>query len=151
MPMLLQKKRIEKYKPGVDRKIHLFAAGLLWTVVGSFLIFRGWGWIDPEENGWFVLIALVIGTLKSVIVLDRSAKRGVERISRMQDGTCLGAVYSWKTWMLVAVMALSGFLLRTFFDPGRIIGTLYCAIGWALLLSSRYCWWEWYRWMRSND
>ena len=149
--MFLQKKKIEKFKPGVDRKVHLFAAGLLWTAVGLFLIFRGWAWINPAENGWFVLIALGIGTLKSVLVLDRSARRGVERISQMQDGTCLGAVYSWKTWMLVAVMASSGVLLRTFFDPGIYIGTLYCAIGWALLLSSRFCWREWFRRMNSND
>ncbi len=133
-------------KPGVNRRVHLLAAALLWTVVGIFLIARGWVWIDPAENGWYVLAAALIGTLKSIFILDRSARRGVDRIGRMRDGACLGAVYSWKTWMLVVFMIASGILLRTFFDPGKYIGTLYCAVGWALLLSSRHGWKEWARW-----
>lgn len=151
MPVLPRKEILKSFKPAVNRKVHLLAAALLWTVVGSLLIVRGWSWIDPAKNIWFVPIALVVGTIKSLIILDRSAKRGVERITRMRDGSCLGAVYSWKTWLLVGLMATSGVLLRTFFEPGKYIGTIYVAVGWALLLSSRYGWQEWLRWINKND
>lgn len=148
----MQKQSLKSLKPGVNRKVHLFAAALLWTIVGMFLILRGLGWIDPIENGWFVVAALAIGTLKSVCILDRSARRSIQRIVKLRDGTCLGAVYSWKTWILVAMMMISGILLRTVIEPGKYIGTLYCAIGWALLLSSRSAWLEWYQWIgKSND
>jgi hypothetical protein len=151
MPVLMQKQRLKSIKPGVNRKVHLLAAALLWTVVGAVLIAKGWIWINPAENFWFVPAALALGTLKSVFVLDRSARRVVERIVQMRDGTCLGAVYSWKTWLLVGVMITSGIALRTFFDPARYIGTLYCAIGWALLLSSRLAWLEWSRWKNNTN
>jgi hypothetical protein len=144
--VLLRKKSLQAIKPGVNRKVHLFAAALLWTVVGMVLLIRGWGWIDPVVNSWFVPAALALGTLKSVFILDRSAGRVVERIVLLSDGACLGAVYSWKTWMLVVVMITSGILLRTFFEPGKYIGTVYCAIGWALVLSSRFAWLAWFRW-----
>lgn len=142
----LKNNNLQSIKPGVNRRVHLFAAALLWTVVGMILVTRGWAWIEPAENGWFVLAAVVVGTLKSLFILDKSAIRGVERIVKMRDGACLGAVYSWKTWILVLFMIASGILLRTFFDPGKYIGTLYCAVGWALLLSSRHGWKEWSRW-----
>jgi len=145
------KKPLQAIKPGVDRRVHLLAAAILWTAIGTVLIIRGWEWIDPAENGWFVPAALFAGTVKSVFILDRAARRAVERIVRLRDGTCLGAVYSWKTWMLVVVMVTGGILLRTFFEPGKYIGTLYVAIGWALLLSSRHGWVEWSRRLNSND
>lgn len=129
----------------------MFAAALLWTVIGTLLVAKGLAWIEPGENVWFVPTALALGTLKSVFILDRSAKRGVERIVRMRDGTCLGAVYSWKTWILVLLMITTGIMLRTFFNPGKYIGTIYVAIGWALLMSSRYAWLEWSKWIKSND
>lgn len=151
MPLLPGKETLKGFKPAVNRKVHLLAAALLWTTVGALLIARGWGWIDPERNFWFVPIALIAGTIKSLVILDKSARLGVERITRMQDGTCLGAVYSWKTWLLVALMATSGVLLRTFFEPGKYIGTIYVAVGWALLLSSRYGWLGWIRWRNNND
>lgn len=149
--MLPRKKSLQKIKPGVNRRVHLLAAALLWTVVGMVLFLKGWGWINPAVNKWFVPAALALGTLKSIFILDRSAGRVVERIVKMRDGTCLGAVYSWKTWILVVLMMASGILLRTFFNPGTYIGTLYCAIGWALFLSSRFAWLAWFRWRDNHE
>lgn len=142
----MTKQSWKRIKPGVPRKVHLFAAALLWTVVGILLLYRGWNWIHPVENGWFLAAALGLGTLKSRFILDRSARRSIQRIVRLQDGTCLGAVYSWKTWLLVAFMMASGMVLRIFFDPGPYIGMIYCTVGWALLLSSRLGWMEWIGW-----
>jgi hypothetical protein len=148
---MVRKQDLSRLKPGVKRRVHLFAAPLLWTVVGTFLLVRGWDWIGPGKNRWFVLLAFVLGSVKSFLVLDKTARRSLTRISSLRDGTCLGAVYSWKTWLLVVLMMGSGIVLRRYFTPGVVIGTLYAAVGWALLLSSRLGWLEWFRWQKSND
>jgi uncharacterized membrane protein AbrB (regulator of aidB expression) len=129
-------------KPGVNRSVHLFAAPLLWSVIGCMLIIRGWSWLENNHFYW-VLLALVAGSLKSVFILDKTAKKSVARLVDFEDGRCLGAVYSWKTWMLVLIMMISGILLRSFYSPGSILGTLYIAIGWSLLFSSRHGWNAW--------
>ena len=109
---------------------------------------RGIGWIGPGIGRWLVLLGLVIGTAKSLLVLDKTAKKSLQRIMEMNDNTCIGAVYSWKTWLLVALMMTFGITMRKLVDPGLVIGTLYVAIGWALFLSSRHGWIEWFKWIR---
>lgn len=131
-------------KPGVSRAVHLFTAPLLWTAVGGLLMARGWSWLDPGRGRLLFLAAGLLGTLKSLFVLDRIARRSLERIVRFQDNTCLGAVYSWRTWLLVFLMMLGGIVLRSVTQPGPCIGILYGAVGWSLCLSSRLGWREWY-------
>ncbi len=131
--------------------MHLFAAPALWTLVGGLLMYRGWGWLNPGTGRLLILIAAVLGTLKSLLVLDKMAQRSIRRILLFKDGTCLGAVYSWKTWLLVALMMASGILMRRLTQPGPMIGTLYCAIGWSLCLSSRLGWQQWFRLLRDDE
>ena len=130
-------------KPGVPRTVHLFAAPFLWTAIGVLLMVRGWGWLDPGEGRLLFLAAGLLGALKSLFILDKIARRSLDRIIRFQDGTCLGAVYSWKTWLLVFLMVVAGIVLRGLTQPGPFIGILYCAVGWSLCLSSRLGWREW--------
>ena len=134
-------------KPAVNKSVHLFAAPLLWTVIGCFLMIRGWGWLESDYLFW-IFLALVSGAMKSIFILDKTAKKSVARLVEFEDGRCLGAVYSWKTWMLVFLMMVSGILLRTIFTPGSILGTLYIAIGWSLLFSSRHGWRSCLTWNR---
>ena len=149
--MIQGKQSLRQLKPGVNRRVHLFAAPLLWTVVGGLLIFRGWTWMGPGRGRWLVLLALVIGTLKSLFILDRTARRTVARIVQLRDGACLGAVYSWKTWLLVILMMGSGIVLRRFFTPGAAVGTIYVAVGWALFFSSRLGWRAWADWRGDEE
>ncbi len=107
--------------------------------------------MDPGRGRLLILVAGVLGTLKSLLILDKMARRSIRRIIQFEDGTCLGAVYSWKTWLLVALMMASGILMRKLTQPGPVIGTLYCAIGWALFLSSRLGWLQWFRLLNKND
>jgi len=135
-------------KPGVPRSVHLFAAPFLWTVIGLWLMVRGWGWLDPGQGRWLFLAAVLLGSVKSLFILDKVARRSLDRIIHFEDNTCIGAVYSWKTWLLVLLMMAAGITLRRLTQPGPYIGTLYAAIGWALCLSSRLGWLEWIRWDR---
>lgn len=137
-----------RWKPGVPRAMHLFAAALFWTAIGGLLLVRGWGWLGVG-NGWLLLVAVVLGTLKSLIILDGVVRRSLMRIDLLKDGTCLGAVFSWKTWSLVLAMMAAGLLLRRVAPPGPWLGAIYCAIGWSLCFSSRLGWRQWYI-MRHN-
>jgi hypothetical protein len=130
-------------KPGAPRSVHLFAAPFLWTVIGAFLMARGWGWLEPGRSKLLFLVAILLGTLKSLFILDKVARRSLRRIVNFQDNTCLGAVYSWKTWLLVLLMMGAGIALRRFTQPGPYIAILYAAVGWALCLSSRLGWRKW--------
>ncbi len=132
-------------KPGVSRSVHLFAAPFLWTVIGCFLMVRGWGWLAPGKGRLLFLVAGLFGTVKALFILDNVARRILRRIILFRDNTCLGAVYSWQTWTVVVMMLLAGVVIRTFVQPGPFIGTVYCAVGWSLCLSSRLGWQQWYR------
>lgn len=130
----------KRFKPGVSRRVHLFAAPFLWTVAGLLLMVRGWRWLDGPSHPLFLLTAITLGSMKSLLLLDRITRRTVHRIRYFADNTCLGAVYSWKSWLLVLIMILAGTLARHFCTPGPVLGTLYLAIGWSLLFSSRLGW-----------
>jgi len=105
---------------------------------------RGIDWLVGSERVWLVFPALALGTLKSVFFLDRVAKKSLDRILQLADGTCLGAVYSLKTWMLVLLMMIAGYALRHSTLSRSLLGLLYISIGWALILSSRHAWLSWH-------
>ena len=104
------------------------------------LIFRGISWLTSVARLWIIIPALIAGTMKSLFILDHSARKGVHRILEMADGTCLGAVYSARTWVLILFMIASGMALRHSSLPRELLGGLYVAIGWALFFSSRHAW-----------
>lgn len=139
------------FKPGVPRLVHLFAAPFLWTAIGCLLIYRGWGWVGQGHRLFFVPAALLLGTVKSLLILDATARRSINRIIRFKDGTCLGAVYSWKTWLLVLLMMTVGVVMRKLTQPGPIIGSLYMAIGWGLCFSSRLGWLHWWQLLKNDE
>ena len=74
------KQNLTRLKPGVNRVVHLFAAPLLWTTIGCMLIVKGAGWIGYGQGWGYIALALAIGTAKSIFILDKTARRGVERI-----------------------------------------------------------------------
>lgn len=139
------KKTLLRYKPGVSIRTHLFLAGMIWSVVGFFLLVNGFVLISLAEHVWLGLIGIVLGTAKTFFILDRVARKNVRRIKEFDDKVCIGSVYSWKTWLLVAGMILLGRFLRTTVLPGEIIGLVYVAVGWALMLASRLMWQAWNR------
>ncbi len=89
---------------------------------------------------------MLLGLIKSHSILDRSAHAGIERIRRFADHTCIGAVYSWRTWLLVVLMMGLGLIGRTVPVPPLPVGTMLVAVGWALVYSSRHGWLAWVQW-----
>jgi hypothetical protein len=142
-------KGLSSFKPGVKRRTHLFMSAFLWTAIGLLLLAKGayrlrqlTDW-QPHVVALVVALAILAGSLKAYFILDKSAQRGIERILFFKDGTCLGAVYSWKTWIMVLCMMGMGVILRNSSIPLILLCFLYFTIGWALLLSSRLAWKAW--------
>ncbi len=140
--------KLSRFKPGVQRKTHLLLAACLWTMVGLFLMGRGAHWLFNADLLILVIPALLLGLLKSHFILDKTARKSISRILLLKDGTCLGAVYSKQTWLLVVAMMTMGTLLRHSSFPRPLLGVLYITVGSALLWSSRN---GWQTWMTTHD
>ena len=143
--MMDLKKNLHRYKPGVSVRTHLFLAALIWSVVGFFLLTNGIVLISLKGHFWYAVAGLILGTVKTFFILDRAARKNVKRIEEFEDKVCIGSVYSWKTWILVAAMIVLGRFLRTTVLPGEVVGLIYTAVGWALMLASRLMWQTWKR------
>ncbi|MDX1776656.1 MAG: hypothetical protein R3297_08740 [Desulfobulbales bacterium] len=137
------KKNLLRYKPGVSIRTHLLLAALIWSVVGFFLLTNGFVLISLQDHLWYGIVGLMLGTVKTFFILDRVARKNVQRIKEFEDKVCIGSVYSWKTWIMVGAMIALGRFLRTTVLPGEVIGLIYTAVGWALMLASRLMWQEW--------
>ncbi|SDO82849.1 hypothetical protein [Desulforhopalus singaporensis] len=136
---------LQRFKPGGSRKSHLFLSSLLWTFIGCLLLTRGVLMFFRIESYGYQLasLSLVTGTVKSFTILDKVARKSVARILSLENGTCLGAVYSKKTWGLVLCMSVTGVVLRKSSLPIMLLCFIYLAVGWSLLLSSRVAWRAW--------
>ncbi len=118
----------------------------MWTLVGAGLATAGWVWLAHLRTVPRVLAiggALLAGAAKARWVLARTARRIADRIVARGDGRCAGGVLSWRSWGLVAAMAVSGRLLRATSLPRPILGVLYLAVGTALLLAAITPWRRW--------
>lgn len=138
---------IETYKPAASRRTHLLLAAAMWTVVGSLLFYFGAHWVvrsGARHAELQIAAAVAVGVVKAFLALDRAAGRIVTRILARGDHRCIGGFLSLKTWLIVAVMATVGRLLRAGLLPMHVVGLLYAAIGTALLVGARNFWRAWY-------
>lgn len=136
---------LSRFKPGAPRTVHLLVAAIVWTAVGLLLMIRGGFWLCSVGRSWLLIPSLLLGTIKSLLILDKTARKSIDRIVRFQDGRCLGSVYSIKTWVLVLLMMSGGCLLRNSSLPRELLGLLYVTVGWGLFFSSRHAWLIWKR------
>ena len=109
------------------------------------LMARGLFWFDSGPDLYIVILFVIAGAIKSYLVLDKSIHRSIHRIENLRDGSCVGAVYSWKMWLFIALMMLLGIVLRHVMQPGGIVGFIYAGVGSALIISSRIGWKSWIR------
>jgi hypothetical protein len=137
------KEMFYKYKPGASIRIHLLIIAVFWSVVGLFLIVRAEDILLLAGKWWIFPLAAIIGTAKSFFVLDQMARKNINRTLSLKEGTCIGGVYSWRTWGLVVFMILLGISSRLLAVPQPIIGFIYLTVGWSLFWSSRLMWQQW--------
>lgn len=131
-----------RFKPGASVRTNLLVAAVMWSFVGLYLMVRGY-LLDAGLPWVFLGLALVLGTVKASWIIERAARKNIARIVARPDGMCLGGVYSWGMWAMVVCMMLGGRLLRNSPVPPLVVGVIYVAVGWALLLASRLIWRAW--------
>lgn len=129
-----------RFKPDVSVKTRIFLAALLWSCIGLMLMWRGVNALAGSGKEWLLFISLVVGTFKSRMILDRVAVKNMARIFEKGEYSCLGGVYSWKTWLLVLAMIAMGRLLRASSLQVWLVGLIYVTVGWSLFWSSRKVW-----------
>ena len=139
---------LEAHKPAASPWWHLLLASMMWSAVGLALLVFGARWLVQAEVPHvmpLIAAAVVAGVAKSRLMLDRVARRLVERILTRGEGRCIGGFLSLRSWLLVAVMAGGGGLLRSGLWSRTVVGLVYVAVGTALVLGSRKLWQAWYR------
>jgi len=144
---------VRKLTPAAPVRYHLAAAALLWTIVGSALLYFGVKWTVITHEPiyfWLLVPSLAVGIFKAHLVLFRAADRTTTRIIKRGDGKCIGGFLSIKTWVLVAFMITGGRLLRAFVFPLGVSGLLYAAVGIALAYGSMRLWKTWYAFISST-
>jgi len=129
----------DSFKPGVDKQVLLFLAGVLWIGVGVMLLGFSWQWLRaaPDASrlalgGTGAALALIVHHFGFLRVVDRN----LGRILPMQGKRCVFSFLSWKSYLTVGVMVVLGVALRHSPIPKPYLSVLYTGIGLALILSS---------------
>jgi len=126
-------------KPAVQRKWLYGLAGLLWTIAGTILIERAYGWLTDLTTGE-LLIVLSLGIIFTLIFyffgFIKIARKNIIRLNSLPDSVCVFAFTAWKGYFIIAFMITSGILLRHSSFPKHFLAVLYVAMGGSLLLGS---------------
>ena len=130
----------------------LQVAGLIWIIVGLFLIYRGSGLynlavIEQNTNKETLIISIilgvVIGIIKGKFVLSKTALRNRNRINQLVPPLSIHQIFSGAFYGLIVGMMILGFLLREFnsyFGGYVVVASIYCGIGMALIAASSVYW-----------
>ena len=136
----------------MDKQRLLQIAGLIWVIVGLFLIYRGSGLYNLaviEQNTSketliiSVILGVVIGIIKGKFVLSKTALRNRNRINQMVPPLSIHQIFSGAFYGLIAGMMILGFLLREFnayLGGYVVVASIYCGIGMALIAASSVYW-----------
>ena len=130
----------------------LQVAGLIWIIVGLFLIYRSSGLYNLaviEQNTSkgaliiSVILGVVIGIIKGKFVLSKTALRNRNRINQLVPPLSIHQIFSGAFYGLIAGMMVLGFLLREFnayLGGYVVVASIYCGIGMALIAASSVYW-----------
>lgn len=134
--------------PLAGERTQMFAAALMWFIGAAILLVRGGAYLqDRYWHAWALAAGLALGVLKSGVLLDRVARKAVERIRRRGRAHFFG-FFSLSSWALVGVMMGGGILLRRLVVHPDVIGAgimgaIYIGVGTALVLADRVFWHAW--------
>jgi hypothetical protein len=129
----------EAWKPGVPKSALVLIAGIMWIAVAIMLNWLSYSWLKTESRG-SALCALLIGFVGALVIHHfgflRLVDKNLARIIPMEGKQCVFSFMPWKSYILIMIMILMGFLLRHSPIPKLYLAGLYTAIGTALILSS---------------
>lgn len=130
---------VEKWKPAVPKSTLLLIAGLTWIGIGIMLDGWSYSWLKNEKPT-FLLLILGIGFVLALIIHHfgflRIVDKNLGRILPMEGRQCIFSFMPWKSYVLILIMILLGFILRHSPIPKGYLAIVYTGIGTALILSS---------------
>ncbi len=123
----------------------------MWGLVGTGLLIAGTfflfgrslsvlndGLSDPGlKEGVGLVIGLVIGFIKGNFVFKKLARKYIARIQSLPEASPFYMTFSGKSWIMIGGMMALGRIIRALGAPHFVIGTIYVAVGFALVLGSR--------------
>lgn len=131
--------QLERFKPGVGKRVLLLLSGLMWMGVGCMLVTLAVHWL-AAEGGRLALVLGALGLGASLVIHHfgflKIVDRNLARILPMEGKRCLFAFQPWKSYFLILVMVGMGIGLRHSPLPKHYLAVIYVAIGMALVLSS---------------
>jgi len=130
---------LRRFTPRAGVRVQLFSAAAMWAIGASILLVRGIGFL---HDSWFLALlafAVVLGTVKSHLMLDRVARKAVLRIHE-RGRACYFGFFSWKSWLFVIVMMGGGILLRRSGLPPDLLAVVYVGVGTGLVIADRIFW-----------
>lgn len=125
---------INKLKPGVNKNWLQLLAGVVWTVVGLYLISLALGWIFQPgitANWYYWLPGIILAGLIYFFGFSKPARKNSRRIQEFPvEKLCLFAFQEWHSYPLVLFMIGSGIGLRIYSPiPKPLLGIMYLGIG----------------------
>jgi len=114
-------------------------AGLLWTIAGSILVERAYGWLYDLETGQLIVVLSLSSVLGLIFFFSgfiKIARKNINRIKSLPDQASVFAFSSWKGYIIIAIMVTAGIMLRNSSFPKHYLAVLYVAMGGSLLMGS---------------
>ncbi len=119
------------------KQIAIALSGVLWMGIGLMLLTKGLKLLVAAGKGEqttlaLISIALLIGFIKGRLILAKTVKRVVARITSLSQVT-FANVYDRKYIILILSMVALGISLKFFHLPPQVLGFVDVAIGSALI------------------
>lgn len=137
---------LDRLTPRAMPRTRLFTAACIWGAVGICLLSRGLLLLQHISGlvaAGIVLGGIIAGGLKSRIIFDKAAASIVAHIHHKSSPSCLGGLFSFKNWGLIACMMVLGGVIKRLPIPDAIKSAVYILVGTGLIYSSRVLWRAW--------
>ena len=127
--------------PAAKRKVLVLLAGAVWSIVGISLILVALNWLIAGDGniGVSLAIGVVVGAVVHYIGFSKLVSTNLNRIYSQapgKDKVCIFAFQNRRSYLMIAVMILMGYIMRHSPIPKIYLAPMYLTIGFALLLSS---------------
>ncbi len=131
---------LQTIKPKVSKRSLLYIAAVVWTFAGGMLIYKGilLSIQAPEALGIKIFISGLGGAAFYWLLFSNISKKHTKRIVELKmEKPCLFSFFSFRSYILMAIMITSGILLRkSGIIPTQYLLVLYFTMGIPLFLSS---------------
>ncbi|MEN8141102.1 MAG: hypothetical protein ABFR97_07775 [Thermodesulfobacteriota bacterium] len=124
----------------VSSRFLVILAPLLWSMAALMLGVRGCLVLDCRAHPLLLLLALGLGLVKALVILDRLVIKNVKRLGAISGRQFIGQVFPGRTWLIIGLMIIMGRLLAQTALRAEVYGTVILAVAVALLLASRFYW-----------